>query len=100
MSTSDSPGEITKPLGAINRGEPQSTEQLLPLVYDELRRLARHRLRHELPGQNLEATAPVHGAYLRLVGDDPGKPWNGRRHFRDLACDSQAVVELRSGLAL
>jgi RNA polymerase sigma factor (TIGR02999 family) len=88
MSTPDSPGEITGLLGDINRGEPQAAEQLLPLVYDELRRLARLRLTHELPGQTLEATALVHEAYLRLVGDDPDKPWNGRRHFFGAAAEA------------
>jgi RNA polymerase sigma factor (sigma-70 family) len=60
--------EVTQLLAAIERNEPQAAEALLPLVYDELRKLARSKLRHEQPGQTLEATALVHEAYLRLVG--------------------------------
>src|SRR5689334_19132464 len=60
--------EVTKLLKAIEQNQPQAAEQLLPLVYDELRKLARAKLRHEQPGQTLEATALVHEAYLRLVG--------------------------------
>jgi RNA polymerase sigma factor (TIGR02999 family) len=73
--------EVTHILEAMGRAEPEAARQLLPLVYDELRRLAAQRLAHEAPGQTLEATALVHEAYLRLVGGDPGKPWQGRAHF-------------------
>src|SRR5438132_4984914 len=59
--------DVTKLLEAIEKGEPQAAEELLPLVYDELRKLARVKLRHEQPGQTLQATALVHEAYLRLV---------------------------------
>ncbi len=63
-----------------NQAEPRSAEELLPLVYDELRALARARMARELPGQTFQATALVHEAYMRVVGDkDPG--WNGRGHF-------------------
>ena len=68
--------EVTRILSAIERGDEQAAEQLLPLVYDELRKLAAQRLAQEKPGQTLQATALVHEAYLRLVGpQDPG--WNG-----------------------
>src|SRR5438552_16663114 len=79
--------EVTQLLEAIKQGEPQAAEALLPLVYDELRKLARHKLRQEKPGQTLEATALVHEAYLRLVGTgEPGVgnresgQWDGRGH--------------------
>src|SRR3954469_16072279 len=61
-------GDVTRILASIESGDAQAAEQLLPLVYDELRKLARAKLRHEQPGQTLEATALVHEAYLRLVG--------------------------------
>ena len=63
------------------QGEPRPVRDLLPLVYDELRRLAAQRLAREAPGQTLQATALVHEAYLRLVGADPDRPWKGRGHF-------------------
>src|SRR6185437_12376228 len=69
-------------LSAIRDGDPSAASQLLPLVYDELRRLAAQKLAHENPGQTLQPTALVHEAYLRLVGDEnqPGE-WGGRGHF-------------------
>src|SRR3954466_10109765 len=70
--------EVTRVLAAVERGDPQAAERLLPLVYDELRRLAAQRLAGEKPGQTLQATALVHEAYVRLVGDGTGPPWNGR----------------------
>ena len=63
--------DVTCILSAIEQGDPQAAEQLLPLVYDELRRLAAQKLAHEKPGQTLQATALVHEAYLRLVGGGP-----------------------------
>jgi RNA polymerase sigma factor (TIGR02999 family) len=72
---------VTRILSAIEQGDPQAAEQLLPLVYDELRQLAAQRLAHEAPGQTLDATALVHEAYLRLVGTDPQRPWDSRGHF-------------------
>jgi hypothetical protein len=63
------------------QGDPHTAEQLLPLVYDELRRLAVQRLAQEKPGQTLQATPLVHEAYLRLVGPDPDRHWTGRTHF-------------------
>src|SRR6476660_5060213 len=70
--------EVTRILSAIEQGDPQAAEQLLPLVYDKLRRLAAQKLAHEKPGQTLDATALVHEAYLRLVGD---QQFANRRHF-------------------
>jgi RNA polymerase sigma factor (TIGR02999 family) len=83
--------DITHILSAIERGEPRAAEQLLPLVYEELRKLAARRLAREQPGQTLQATALVHEAYLRLVGDvDPG--WNGRGHFFAAAAEAMRRI--------
>jgi hypothetical protein len=73
--------DATHLLNAIGRGDPHAADQLLPLVYDELRRLASQRLALEKPGQTLQATALVHEAYLRLVGGTEQVHWNGRGHF-------------------
>jgi RNA polymerase sigma factor (TIGR02999 family) len=73
--------EVTRILSAIEQGDPSASEQLLPLVYDELRQLAAHRLAQEMPGQTLQATALVHEAYLRLVDVDKAQHWNSRGHF-------------------
>jgi RNA polymerase sigma factor (TIGR02999 family) len=73
--------DVTRILSAIERGDPQAAEQLLPLVYDELRKLAAQKLVEERPGQTLQATALVHEAYLRLVKADEAGPWDGRGHF-------------------
>jgi len=73
-------GDVTAILNALDRGEPKAADELLPVVYDELRRLAAHRMALEAPGQTLQATALVHEAYLRLVGD-PDRQWNGAHHF-------------------
>jgi hypothetical protein len=70
--------EVTLLLNAAQSGDPHAAEQLLPLVYDELRRVAAHRLAHEAPGQTIEPTALVHEAYLRLVEDDTAAHWSGR----------------------
>ena len=83
--------DVTRILSAIERGDPMAAEQLLPLVYDELRKLAAQRLARESPGQTLQATALVHEAWVKLVGDDdPG--WDGRRHFFGAA--ARAMREL------
>jgi RNA polymerase sigma factor (TIGR02999 family) len=83
--------DVTRILSAIEQGEPRAAEQLLPLVYDELRRLAARRLAREAPGQTLQATALVHEAYLRLVGSqDPG--WNGRGHFFAAAAEAMRRI--------
>src|SRR4051812_23079643 len=68
--------DVTRILSAIEQGDPRAAEQLLPLVYDELRKLAARRLAHEKPGQTLQATDLVHEAYLRLVGPDPARTWD------------------------
>ena len=73
--------EITRVLSAIEQGDPHAAEQLLPLVYDELRQLAARKLAREQPGQTLDATALVHEAYLRLVRPDDGQAFDGRGHF-------------------
>lgn len=73
-------GDVTRILAAIDRGDPAAADQLLPLVYDELRRLAARHLGREPAGQTLQPTAMVHEAYLRLVGND-GSRWEGRHHF-------------------
>src|SRR4051794_16062930 len=83
--------DVTRILSAIERGDPQAADRLLPLVYDELRKLAARRLAHEKPGQTLQATALVHDAYLRLVGaQDPG--WNGRGHFFAAAAEAMRRI--------
>ena len=73
--------DVTRILAAIDQGDPHASEQLLPLVYDELRRLAAQKLAEEKPGQTLEATALVHEAYLRLVDTENAQHWNSRGHF-------------------
>ncbi|MFO0888134.1 MAG: ECF-type sigma factor [Isosphaeraceae bacterium] len=79
--------DATRILAAIEQGDPRAARQLLPLVYDELRKLAAQKLAHESPGQTLQATALVHEAYLRLVGDDdPG--WDSRGHFFAAAAEA------------
>jgi RNA polymerase sigma factor (TIGR02999 family) len=83
---------VTRVLGAVVRGEPRAAEELLPLVYDELRRLAAAHLARESPGQTLSATELVHEAYLRLVGVDPKKDWDGRRHFFAAAAEAMRRI--------
>ena len=84
--------EVTHILSAIERGDPQAAEQLLPLVYDELRKLATARLAQEKPGQTLQATGLVHEAYLRLVGDGEPRDWNGRGHFFAAAAEAMRRI--------
>jgi len=81
--------EVTRILAAIEQGDPLAAEQLLPLVYDELRRLAAQKLAQEKPGQTLQATALVHEAYLRLVEVKKAQKWNSRGHF--FAAAAQAM---------
>ena len=81
--------EVTRILQAIDQGDPQAAEQLLPLVYDELRRVAAEKLARENPGQTLQATALVHEAYLRLVDTEKSRHWNSRGHF--FAAASEAM---------
>ena len=73
--------DVTRILSAIDRGDPSAAEQLLPLVYDELRELAAQKLAQEKPGQTLQATALVHEAFLRLVDTEQAQRWNSRGHF-------------------
>ena len=84
--------EVTRILSAINQGDPQAAAQLLPLVYEELRRLAAQRLAREKPGQTLEPTALVHEAYLRLVGQQEERDWNGRNHFFAAAAEAMRRI--------
>lgn len=83
--------DVTRILDAIDRGDPHAAGNLLPLVYDELRRLAAQRLKHEAPGQTLQATALVHEAYLRLVGGDQ-RPWDSRGHFFAAAAEAMRRI--------
>src|SRR5213593_297371 len=80
--------DVTRVLEAIDRGEPRAASELLPLVYDELRKLAAQKLAQEKPGQTLDATALVHEAYLRLVGPDGDRHFNGRAHFFGAAAEA------------
>jgi RNA polymerase sigma factor (TIGR02999 family) len=89
--------EVTHILSAITQGDPHAANQLLPLVYEELRQLAAHKLAHEQPGQTLQATALVHEAYLRLVGcpeqergDEPS--WDNRSHFFAAAAEAMRRI--------
>ena len=82
---------LTGILSAIEEGDPTAPEQLLPLVYDELRKLAAQRLAHESPGQTLQATALVHEAYLRLIGSETPS-WNGRGHFFAAAAEAMRRI--------
>ena len=82
--------EVTRLLDAATAGDPRAAEELLPLVYEELRKLAAARLAEEKPGQTLQATALVHEAYLRLVGND--QPWNGRGHFFAAAAEAMRRI--------
>jgi len=84
--------EVTRVLSAIEQGDPQAGDQLLPLVYDELRRLAAQKMARESPGQTLEATALVHEAYLRLVDTEKVQHWNGRGHFFAAAAEAMRRI--------
>jgi RNA polymerase sigma factor (TIGR02999 family) len=84
--------DVTRILSAIEGGDPQAAEQLLPHVYDELRRLAARKLAQEKPGQTLQATALVHEAYLRLVGSEPSRPWDSRGHFFAAAAEAMRRI--------
>jgi RNA polymerase sigma factor (TIGR02999 family) len=84
--------DVTQILSAIEAGDPRAAAELLPLVYDELRRLAAARLAAEKPGQTLQATALVHEAYLRLVGGARPQDWNGRGHFFAAAAEAMRRI--------
>jgi RNA polymerase sigma factor (TIGR02999 family) len=84
--------DVTRILFAIEQGDPQASSQLLPLVYDELRRLAAQKMAQETPGQTLQATALVHEAYLRLVDGNQSERWNGRGHFFAAAAEAMRRI--------
>ncbi|HLJ96738.1 MAG TPA: ECF-type sigma factor [Gemmataceae bacterium] len=84
--------EVTRVLSAIEGGDPHAAEQLLPLVYDELRRLAAEKMAQERPGQTLQATALVHEAYLRLVDEEKAQHWNSRGHFFAAAAEAMRRI--------
>jgi RNA polymerase sigma factor (TIGR02999 family) len=88
--------DITRILLDIEQGDTKAAEQLLPLVYDELRKLAARKLAQEKPGQTLQATALVHEAYLRLVGGATDGPWNGRGHFFAAAAEAMRRILVES----
>jgi RNA polymerase sigma factor (TIGR02999 family) len=84
--------EVTQILDRLGRNDTQAAEKLLPLVYDELRRLAAHRLAGESPGQTLQATALVHEAWLKLAGGEAGRRWNDRNHFFAAAAEAMRRI--------
>jgi len=84
--------DVTRILSAIEQGDPQAAEQLLPLVYGELRRLAAQKLAKEKPGQTLQATALVHEAYLRLLDGEHAQNWNSRGHFFSAAAEAMRRI--------
>src|SRR5262245_6716777 len=84
--------DVTRILSAIENGDPSAAEQLLPLVYEELRKLAAQRLAREKPGQTLQATALVHEAYVRLVGAEAAGGWDGRGHFFAAAAEAMRRI--------
>jgi RNA polymerase sigma factor (TIGR02999 family) len=88
--------EVTRVLSAIEGGDPHAAEQLLPLVYEELRRLAAQKLAQEKPGQTLEATALVHEAYLRLVDVEKAQHWESRGHFFAAAAEAMRRILVES----
>jgi RNA polymerase sigma factor (TIGR02999 family) len=86
--------DVTRILSQIEQGDPSAAEQLLPLVYEELRKLAAAKLAHEKPGQTLQATALVHEAYLRLVDVEKVQQWDSRRHFFAAAAEAMRRILL------
>lgn len=88
--------EVTRILQAIDDGQPQASAQLLPLVYDELRRVAASKMAFEKPGQTLAPTALVHEAYLRLVGPNPARHWKSRGEFFAAAAEAMRRILIES----
>jgi RNA polymerase sigma factor (TIGR02999 family) len=86
--------DVTRILSAIEQGDPHAAEQLLPLVYEELRKLAAQKLAQEAPGQTLQATALVHEAYLRLVDVEKAQQWDSRGHFFAAAAEAMRRILL------
>ena len=84
--------DITQILSDIEQGDSAASDQLLPLVYDELRKLARAKLSHEKPGQTLQATALVHEAFVRLVDQDSPQQWDNQRHFFAAAAEAMRRI--------
>jgi RNA polymerase sigma factor (TIGR02999 family) len=84
--------DVTRILSAIEQGDPKTPDELLPLVYDELRKLAAQKLAHEVPGQTLQATALVHEAYLRLVDTEHIRSWDSRGHFFAAAAEAMRRI--------
>ena len=84
--------DVTLILAAVEKGDPSAADQLLPLVYDELRKLAAQRMAQEAPGQTLEATALVHEAYVRLVDVEKAQSWNSRGHFYSAAAEAMRRI--------
>ena len=84
--------EVTQLLNAVEAGDPKAADQLLPLVYDELRKLAAAKMAQERPGQTLQATALVHEAWLRLVGAEEQRAWNSRGHFFGAAAEAMRRI--------
>jgi len=84
--------DVTRLLSAIDQGDSQAAERLLPLVYDELRKLAAHRMAQEKPGQTLQPTALVHEAYLRLLDTKKVQKWNSRGHFFAAAAEAMRRI--------
>jgi RNA polymerase sigma factor (TIGR02999 family) len=87
--------DVTRILDRVHEGDPTAAEELLPLVYQELRKLAAHRMAQELPGQTLQPTALVHEAWLRLIGTEDIK-WNGRAHFFGAAAEAMRRILIES----
>jgi RNA polymerase sigma factor (TIGR02999 family) len=88
--------DVTRILSAVERGDPHAAEQLLPLVYDELRKLAAQRMAQEAPGLTLQATALVHEAYVRLVDVEKAQHWDGRGHFFAAAAEAMRRILVES----
>jgi len=88
--------DVTRILAQIEHGDPQAAEKLLPLVYDELRKLAAAKLAQEKPGQTLQATALVHEAYVRLVEAERAEPWDSRGHFFSAAAEAMRRILVES----
>ena len=91
--------DVTRVLSQIEQGDPAAAEQLLPLVYDELRKLAAAKLSTEKPGQTLQATALVHEAYIRLVDAEKAQKWNSRGHFFAAAAEAMRRILLDAAAA-
>ena len=91
--------DVTRILERVEQGDGQAASELLPLVYEELRRLAAHRMAQEAPGQTLQATALVHEAYLRLVDVDKAQQWNSRGHFFAAAAEAMRRILIENARA-